>query len=130
AARLVGEVGLLPEARVPLVRDARFASDGETVWVVSGDGPGSLESGTQPTRISAARVEAPEGAEGEVQVSLWRTAMVVGAGAPLRLAMTRGRIVASGATIRLPPEKTTVRFSAVDRALLGLDLGKEGGAPG
>ena len=117
-ARLVANVSLLPDARVPLARDLRFAADGETVWVVAGDNPASMVSGTQPSRVAAVRLEAPEEGAGDPVVSLWRVAMVPAAMAPQRIQVARGRAVSSGATIRLPPEKTTVRFSGVSRELL------------
>ena len=116
---LAGEVALLPEARVPLLRDLRFAADGETIWVVSGDGADSATAGAQPTRVSAVRLLPDEGG-GAPRLDAWRTAQLVDAGAPLRLSMTHGRTVSSGATIRMPPEQTVVRFSSVDHALVGL----------
>ena len=58
-------------------------------------------------------------------LAVWRTSAVPGATAPLRLTVARGQPVASGATVRTPPDKAAVFVSAVDSRLLqlaGLDL--------
>jgi len=116
--RLLGDAFLLPEARVALVRDLRFAPDGEYLYVVSGDGPGSAAVGKQPTRLSVVRLERPEGGGAtDVTVSAWRTGQLAAAWAPLRLSAARVSPLASGASIRLPPERTPVRFSTVDGAV-------------
>ena len=95
-------------------------------------GPGSIQDGTQPTRVIAVRLTWPDGDEGaragDPQISLWRSSMINGAGAPLRLAMIHGRATESGTTIRMPPEKTTVQFGSVERSLLGLGETKGGPA--
>lgn len=111
-AKLIAELKLLPEARVPLVVDLRFAPDGETLWVLSGDNAASLAAGVQPTRVTAVRIE------GEPpQVSLWRTAPIAGAGAPLQLLVPRQKPLAAGTTIRMPPEKSAIYFTSAPSAL-------------
>jgi hypothetical protein len=111
-AKLLAQLPLLPEARVPLLVDLRFASDGETLWVLSGDNAASLPAGVQPTRVTAVRVEGDP-----PQVSLWRTAPVAGAGAPLSLLVPRQKPLASGTTIRMPPERSAVYFTSAPSAL-------------
>ncbi len=112
--KLTTTLALLPEARVSLVRDLRFASDGETLWVLTGDNAASLPTGTQPTRVVGVRIE---GAADSPTVTPWRTSPVAGAGAPLRLALPRVRPIASATTIRMPPDKASIYFSSATNAL-------------
>jgi hypothetical protein len=148
--KFVTEVDLLPQERLPLVRDLAFSSDGETLWVVSGDNEKSLPA-LQPTRLSAVRLlvgnesaptasapaanpAAPPAAptkHGARLLSLWRTQSVPGAAAPLHVAVARGQPLASGTTIRMPPEKAAVFVTSLNDALfkLGkLDLATPAGA--
>src|SRR5439155_24917318 len=53
--KFVNAVDLLPTERLPLVTDLAFSSDGETLWIVSGDNGASLPS-VQPTRLTAVRL--------------------------------------------------------------------------
>jgi hypothetical protein len=128
ASPVVTAVDLLPDSRLPLVRDLAFSADGETLWVVSGDNKDSLPA-VQPTRLTAVRILPPPDAPPEKKerlVSLWRTLSVPGAAAPLHLAVARGQPLASGTTIRLPPEKAAVFVSSLSSALFklqDLDLG-------
>lgn len=114
---LVGRIDALPGARQPLLLDLRFASDGETVWVLSGDNPQSRPAGHQPTRLSAVHVGAPEtGTEvGRTQreLTLAKTVELRDAGAPLRLALARALPTAAGTTIRTPPEKAALYFTTL-----------------
>jgi hypothetical protein len=115
SARFLTAVDVLPGERLPLVRDLAFSSDGETLWIVSGDNAQSLPA-VQPTRLSAVRLlPHPEDvtAPGEQLLSVWRTQSVPGATAPLRIAVARGQPLASGTTIRMPPEKAAVFVSSV-----------------
>jgi hypothetical protein len=112
-AKLVTTLPVLPEKRVPLVRDLRFSSDGETIWILSGDNEASLPSGVEPTRVTGLRIE---GAESPT-VTPWRTSPVGGAGAPLRLLIPRQPPLASATTIRMPPEKATVYFTSASNTL-------------
>lgn len=128
---VVTSVDVLPDQKLPLVRDLAFASDGETLWIVSGDNDKSLPA-LQPTRLTAVRIlpsekptadsAEPTGAEQKKNriVSLWRTQSVPGAAAPLRIAIARGQPVASGTTIRMPPEKAAVFVTSVNDALFKL----------
>ncbi|HEY2746342.1 MAG TPA: hypothetical protein VGL86_17035, partial [Polyangia bacterium] len=120
---VVTSVDLLPDQKLPLVRDLAFASDGETLWIVSGDNEKSLPA-LQPTRLTAVRILPPEkpdaAKKNERVVSLWRTQSVPGAAAPLRIAIARGQPLASGTTIRMPPEKAAVFVTALNDALFKL----------
>ncbi len=134
SVKLVTTVDLLPSERLSLVRDLSFSSDGETLWVVSGDNDKSLPA-LQPTRLTAVRlmVEGKEGEGGASPVpagtpmaggarllSVWRTQSVPGAAAPIRLAIARGQPLASGTTIRMPPDKAAVFVTSVNDALFKL----------
>ncbi|HZS38647.1 MAG TPA: hypothetical protein VFF06_17570 [Polyangia bacterium] len=136
--KFVTAVDLLPAERLPLVTDLAFSSDGETLWVVSGDNAATMPS-VQPTRLTAVRLlvdgtNTTGGARARITeklISVWRTQTVPGASAPLRLAIARGQPLASGTTIRMPPEKAAVFVTALADALfkLGeLDLSTAAGA--
>ena len=138
ASSVVTAIDLLPEQKLPLVRDLAFSSDGETLWVVSGDNENSLPA-LQPTRLTAVRIlpkdrpseTASPGAPAtatrpqaprrhEHLVSVWRTQSVPGAAAPLRVAVARGQPLASGTTIRTPPETAAVFVTSLNDALFKL----------
>ena len=148
SSRVVTAVDLLPDQKLPLVRDLAFASDGETLWIVSGDNQQSLPA-LQPTRLTAVRIlpstesaPAPSSAaagatppsttrSGAHLLSLWRTQSVPGAAAPIHVAVARGQPLASGTTIRMPPEKAAVFVSSLADALFKLgevDLATPAGA--
>jgi hypothetical protein len=121
AMRLYNVVELLPGERLPLVRDLSWASDGETLWVVSGDNARSLPA-VQPTRLTAVRIlpRDPKQDPKSELISVWRTQNVTGATAPLHIAVARGQPLASGTTIRLPPDKAAVFISSVAENLFKL----------
>lgn len=108
---VLGQVEILPGARQALLLDLRFASDGETLWVLSGDSGRSAALGHQPARLSAVRVG--RSADGAQPLSLLRTVELPEVGAPLGLSLGRAAPPASGAAIRTPPEQSAVYLSAV-----------------
>jgi hypothetical protein len=154
-SHVVTAVDLLPDQKLPLVRDLAFSSDGETLWVVSGDNEKSLPA-LQPTRLTAVRIMAgseptaptastsptaapanpksdaagpnaatPAGAPGLTKsgarlLSVWRTQSVPGAAAPIRIAVARGQPLASGTTIRMPPDKAAVFVTSLANAMFKL----------
>jgi len=119
--QVITTVDLMPDARVPLVRDMRFSIDGETLWIVSGDNLLSLPNGPQATRLTAVKLLPNPQGSGPRLLSVWRTLPIQGATAPLALTVARGQMVASGTTIRLPPERAAVFITGVQPALFKLD---------
>jgi hypothetical protein len=107
-AAIVADLALAPEARAPVLADLAFAHDGRTLWVVAGDTAESKPLGPQPTRVFALRIK--DGPLGKLELA--RTVAVDGAGEPARLSTGRSLPLASGAAVRLPPEKATVYLSA------------------
>jgi hypothetical protein len=95
---------------VPVLADLVFAPDGRTLWVVSGDSVESRPLGQQPTRVIALRIG--RGADGTPTLEPARSVAVPAAGAPSRLATGRTLPLASGAAVRLPPERATVYLAA------------------
>lgn len=136
--RDVATLNALPEVRQPLLHRLRFASDGETLWLSSGDNAQSLAFGHQPTRLSAlllSRGAAPgSGGAGELGLSLLRTVELRTpsgpAGAPVDLALARRAPIASGTTIRMPPDKAAVFVSTLSgaKAVAGSSLAKTAAA--
>ena len=135
-SEVVTAIDLLPDQKLSLVRDLAFSSDGETLWIVSGDNAASLPA-LQPTRLTALRIVAPAAdatppPEGKSRLmSLWRTQSVPGAAAPLHVAVARGQPLASGTTIRMPPEKAAVFVASLNDALFklgALDLNSAAGS--
>ena len=122
--RDLASVNALPEARMPLLHRLRFSSDGETLWLSSGDNAASLAFGHQPTRLSALVLSPGEGgAESgpDRGLSVLKTVELrtpAGAtGAPIDLAIARRPPIASGTTIRLPPDKAAVFVSTLNGPL-------------
>jgi hypothetical protein len=113
AARPVGQVAVLPTVKQQLLRSLRFAADGETLWVTSGDNAQSRAQGHQPTRLSAVEIGPADAASGERAFTVHKTLDLRDAGAPVQLTLGRAPPVAAGTTIRTPPEKTSLFFTAV-----------------
>jgi hypothetical protein len=133
--RDVATLNALPDVRQPLLHRLRFASDGETLWLSSGDNAQSLAFGHQPTRLSAlllSRGAAPVGGgpATELGLSVLKTVELRTpggpAGAPVDLALARRAPIASGTTIRMPPDKAAVFVST----LSGAKAAAGGGAAG
>lgn len=114
--RPVGQIAVLPTVKQQLLRSLRFAADGETLWVTSGDSAASRAFGHQPTRMTAVEVGAEDSASGERQLAVHKTLDLRDAGAPVQLSLGRAAPVAAGTTIRTPPEKTALFFTAVSPA--------------
>jgi len=91
-----------------------FSPGGDTVWVLSGDTPRSAAVGPQPTELRAIRIGAD--AQSLAHLTVSRTVAVPEAATPGRLGVGRARPLASGAAIRLPPERHAVYFAAGLRA--------------
>jgi hypothetical protein len=106
-AAVRAELSLDRETRAPVLVDLAFAHDGRTLWAVAGDTAESKLLGPQPTRVFALRV-----GEGGHKLELARTVVVEVAGQPARLSTGRSLPLASGAAVRLPPEKATVYLTA------------------
>jgi hypothetical protein len=106
-AALRAELALDRETRAPVLADLAFAHDGRTLWALAGDTTESKLLGPQPTRVFALRV-----GEGGRKLELARTVTVAPAGEPARLSTGRTLPLASGAAVRLPPEKATVYLTA------------------
>lgn len=125
--RDVATLNALPEVRQPLLHRLRFASDGDTLWLSSGDNAQSLAFGHQPTRLSAVLLSrsAPQAsgsgdAKSELGLSLLKTVELRTpsgpAGAPVDLALARRTPIAAGTTIRMPPDKAAVFVSTLSGA--------------
>jgi hypothetical protein len=106
-ATVVSTLVLDRDTRAPVLVDLAFAHDGRTLWVAAGDTAESKALGPQPTRLHALRV-----GEGGRRLELARTVAVEAAGEPGRLSTGRTLPLASGAAVRLPPEKATVYLTA------------------
>lgn len=109
-AALVAELSLAPETRVGILIDVAFSPDGQTLWVLAGDTAASRSSGPQPTTLFAVRLRGS--ARVGTALELARTIVIASAADPARVATGRALPLASGAAIRLPPEKATVFLSA------------------
>jgi hypothetical protein len=116
-APLIAELPLAPDLRVGILIDVAFSPDGQTLWVLAGDTAASRPSGPQPTQLLAVRLRGSSRAQFVLELA--RTVAIAGAVDPLRLSTGRARPLASGAAIRLPPEKATVYLSARARPPAG-----------
>jgi hypothetical protein len=112
---------IAPEVRESVLSDLAFAPAGDTLWVLAGDTPRSASVGPQPTELRAVRVASDP--RTLVNLTVARTVEIGDAAAPGRLGVGRARPLASGAAIRLPPERNTVFFAAAVRTGAGAGAG-------
>lgn len=110
APRVGDAVALMPDERVPLVRDLGFAPDGGEVWVVAGDNAESVVAGSHATQLI---ILSRDGAS----LSAERTVDVVGATAPRALAVARRESIMGGTAIRSTSRRAAIVIAAVDREL-------------
>ena len=108
---------VLPDVRQSTLVDVAFSPTGDTLWVLSGDTARSRPAGPQPTELRAIRLGASP--ESLANLDIARVVRIEGAMDPARMTLGRALPLASGAAIRLPPERTTVFFSAASRPAAG-----------
>jgi len=113
-APIAGALAVLPDVRESVLCDVAFSPGGDTLWVLSGDTPRSLAVGPQPTELRAVRVGSD--AQSLARLAVGRVVTVPDVGRPARLGVGHARPLASGAAIRLPPERHAVYFAATGRA--------------
>jgi hypothetical protein len=106
------EIDLMPAVLGPVLADVTFAPDGRTLWVASGVTAAGAALGPQPTLVHAVRIGEPALAGQALSLTRARVVEVAGATRPQAIATGRGRPLASGAAIRLPPERATVHLAA------------------
>lgn len=111
AARPQPALQLLPDERVPLVRDLGFAPKGEELWVVAGDNETSLIGGQHAPRLII--LEVARGA-----LTLVRSVDLGGVDAPLALAVARRESVGSATAIRSVARRAAIIATSIDRAVL------------
>ncbi|HXJ20378.1 MAG TPA: hypothetical protein VMT03_09100 [Polyangia bacterium] len=113
-APIAGALVVLPDVRESVLCDLAFSPGGDTLWVLSGDTPRSRAVGPQPTQLHAVRIGSD--AQSLAHLAIGRVVTVPDVGHPARLGVGRARPLASGAAIRLPPERHPVYFAAAPRA--------------
>ena len=107
-------LAVAPEIRESILCDVAFAPAGDTLWVLSGDTPRSAVVGPEPTQLRAVRLASDS--QTLVRLTAARLVEIGEAAAPVRVGVGRALPLASGAAIRLPPERNTVFFAATARA--------------
>jgi hypothetical protein len=107
---VAGMLAVAPQVRESVLADLAFAPGGDTLWVLSGDTPRSAAVGPEPTELRAVRLRSD--AQSMANLTAARVVEVAEAAAPVRLGVGRALPLASGAAIRLPPERNTVFFAA------------------
>jgi len=107
------ELALLPQVLAPVLVDLAFSSDGETLWALTGSNERSRALGPQPTALHAVRLRgAGAAANSAVALATARSVTLEGVTTPAGLAPGRSLALASGSSVRLPPEKATVFLAA------------------
>jgi hypothetical protein len=102
------ELPIAPEILAPVIADITFAPDGKTLWLVSGVTAESRGMGPTRTRVHAVRL----GAGTPMTLEQARVVEIEEATRPVAIVTGRGIPLASGAAIRLPPERATVHVAA------------------
>ena len=110
---VVATIPILPDVRAGVLVDCAFSPAGDTLWVLSGDTPRSRPTGPQPTELRAVRLNTAS--DGAAHFDVARVVKVGNASVPGRIAVGRALPLASGAAIRLPPERATLFFTALGR---------------
>jgi len=122
-------ISMLPiasEVRESVLSDLAFAPAGDTLWVLSGDTPRSKAVGPEPTDLWAVQVQSDS--QSMARLTAARQVEAAAAAAPVGLGVGRALPLASGAAIRLPPERNTVFFAASDRQSHGTAIFRVGAA--
>ena len=109
-AGVIGSIDVLPDVRESSLADVAFSPSGDTLWVLSGDTPRNRAVAPQPTELRAIRLGGDPQSLAHLEVT--RTVRIDAAADPVRLSAGRAAPLASGATIRLPPERATMFVSA------------------
>ncbi len=119
---IVATLEILPGERLPLAADVRVSSDGKYAWVLTGDSAKSVAAGKQPTRLVTVSIGAGDErlGPGAKAFRITHTADVVGATAPVRLAIARNAAEAAGTAIRDTAAEIAIFVTGVNAALLGL----------
>ncbi len=113
-APIASVLAIAPEIRESILCDVAFAPAGDTLWVLSGDTPRSAVVGPEPTQLRAIRLVSDS--QTLVRLTAARLVEIGDAAAPERVGVGRALPLASGAAIRLPPERNTVFFAAAAHA--------------
>jgi hypothetical protein len=113
-APIASSLTVAPEIRESILCDVAFAPAGDTLWVLSGDTPRSAVVGPEPTQLRAVRLASDS--QTLVRMTAARLVEIGEAAAPGRVGVGRALPLASGAAIRLPPERNTVFFAAAAHA--------------
>ncbi len=104
-------VSVLPEARVPLVRDLGFSPTGDAVFIIAGDNSEALAAGMHPTRIIALAAD-----KGDFRVQ--SSSEIADAKAPLELAVARRESIAGGTAIQSRSKRVALAVAAIERSAL------------
>jgi hypothetical protein len=123
---VVSMLPIAPEVRESVLSDLAFAPAGDTLWVLSGDTVRSKAVGPEPTELRAVRVRSD--AQSMANLTAARVVEAGDAAAPVGLGVGRALPLASGAAIRLPPERNTVFFAAGARQRQGTGIFRVGAA--
>jgi hypothetical protein len=116
--RAAAAVGLLPSARLPLVRGMGFSPDGNALWVLSGDNDESITAGEHTTTLTITKVKG-------TSITLDKTVPITGGQVPLALGVAPRESILGGTAIRSTARKVAIIMAGMDSKLLGL-VGKPG----
>lgn len=113
-------VDVLPGARLSVVKDLRFSTDGGSLWVASGDNSRSLSSGYQQAQMTMLRLGVAVAGRGATIFKTWDLGHKM---APVELAVARGEPIPPGTSIRAEPSTAAFYLSTASSGLLkrGLD---------
>ena len=107
---VAGMLAVAPEMRESVLADVGVRARGRHALGRAGDTPRSAAVGPEPTELRAVRLRSD--AQSMANLTAARVVEVADAAAPVRLGVGRALPLASGAAIRLPPERNTVFFAA------------------
>jgi hypothetical protein len=110
---------VVPEARLKVVSDLGYSSDGATLWVVSSDTPRSIQGGFQTGQVTQLRVTAATAPdEGPARVVVHERWDIGDKIAIPELTVARGEPIPAGTAIRAEPSTSAIYLPAYPSQLL------------
>lgn len=111
-------VELLPDARLQVVSDLLFSTDGGSIWVVSSDTTRSIHGGYQPTQLTLLQVTMAPDRQSSREVKVHQTWELGEKAAAVELALARGEPIPPGTAIRAEPSTSSVYIAELPSELI------------
>ena len=120
----IAMIKLLPEQRLPTVKDLSYSPDGYSLWVSSGDTARSVGGARVPAHVTQLEVRPVTKTSPSIKLKVHKEwDMGTGYG-PMELAVARGEPIPPGTAIRPEPSKSVVYVSAIPTDVVAEKAGR------